>query len=250
MTAEQITNLYIAFKTLSPEIKERLTSDEASNEIDTMSKQYILSTDQEMELPLLLLRLVTQNLPPEQFKSALAEALAIDHALAEKITDALAEKILAPIKQPLQSAGVNIDLLKFDTPHQNEFDAGQAPHQGALDAGQTPAPEKIAADTIPQNQQSASSAQNPTPPIQNKPFVLHEEPSFSRDGENTIVDAKPSFIFNPAETMNTLRESAPAKVIIERVVHYNQLRTPLHHTSVPPLDSKKEIKPPKTKWFI
>lgn len=234
MTAEQITNLYIVFKTLVPEVKEWLTSDEVSGEITTLTKQLVLSDDQEMELPLIILRLVTQNLPPEQFKSVLQETLAIDHALAEKITDALAEKILAPIKQPLQFAGVNIDLLKFDTPRQSEPDVRQAP--------KTPPVEPI--------EKLESSVQSPASRVHSKPFVLHEEPSFSRGAENNILEPKPSFIFNPAETMNAPRESVPAKVIIERVVHYNQLRTPFNQTGIPKLDSRKEIKPPKTKWFI
>lgn len=239
MTTEQINSINISFRSLPEEIKDWLTSKEAGDMMLEIIQQFVLSHNQQLAAPFLLMRLVTQNLPPEQFKSTLAEVLAIDHALAEKITDALAEKILAPIKQPLQSAGVNIDLLKFDTPRQSELNAPQAP-----------TPEKIAANQTPQNPQSQSNAQNSAPNIQNKPFVLHEEPSFSRGAENNILNTKPSFIFNPAETMNAPRESLPAKVIIERVVHYNQLRTPFNQTSIPKLDSRKEIKPPQTKWFI
>lgn len=220
MTTEQINSINISFRSLPEEIKDWLTSKEAGDMMLAVVQQFVLSHNQRLEAPFLLMRLVTQNLAPEQFKSALQETLAIDHALAEKITDALTEKILAPIKQPLQFAGVNIDLLRFDTPHQSELDAGQ---QGA---------------------------QNSTPNIQNKPFVLHEEPSFSRNAENNILEPKPSFIFNPAETRDAPRADAPAKVIIERVVHYNQLRTPLNQTSAPRPNQNKKIETPKTKWFV
>lgn len=225
MNLEQITNLYTIFQSLSSEIKDWFLEEKTNKDIQGVVRQFVLSDDQALKIPFLLLRLVTQNLPPEQFKAALAEALTIDHALAEKITNALAEKILAPIKDPLKTAGVDIELLKFDTPVNEQI---------ANRKSQIPQP----------------SVQHLEPGIQSKPFVLHAEPSFSRNEEHTAPDTKPSFIFNPAETIDAPRASAPAKVIIERVVHYNQLRTPLNQTSIPKPNVKKEVGVPKTKWFI
>lgn len=213
MTEEQISNLYGTLKTLPPEARNWLTSDEIVAAVAGIAQELVLSRAQEIQIPLLILRLVTQNLPPENFKQEMIEILSINQELAEKIIDALKEKILMPIEKPLNFAGVDINLLRYN------------------------APAASPAETFP-----VITTPSLTPvPTQNKPFILHEEPSLSPQPS--------SFIFNSEDTINQSLQTAPPKVIIERVVHYNTLRTPLTQAAVTAKEKAGKITIPKSKWF-
>lgn len=73
MTLEQIARLYVIFKTLQPEIKEWIASDDTAAIIQAIAARFVLSDEQEQKLPILILRLVTQDLPlrPAGFPASL-----------------------------------------------------------------------------------------------------------------------------------------------------------------------------------
>ncbi len=217
MNPEQVAHLYLALKTLPADAQTWLASDTAAEEIITISKRYVLSDNQEIHLPFMIVRLVTQNIPPENFKQEIMKKLAIDQELADRITDALKEKILMPIEQPLKFAGVDIDLLRYN------------------------APAASMALPVPQITPSPATTDKSFSAVQDKPFILHEEPSSSPQ--------QSSFIFNADDTINQSLQTAPPKVIIERVVHYTALRTPLTQAAVMIKEKAGRITIPKSKWF-
>jgi hypothetical protein len=222
MTTEQIARLYVIFKTLAPEIKEWIASDEASGIMRAMTERFVLSEEQGRMIPILILRLVTQDLAPESFKAELGKSLAIEENLAKGITEALAKEIIAPIASALRYARINTDLMGFNAP---------APEHTAPKTT-TPAP-------IPKTQQSESPA---------APFVLHEEPR---------AETAPRVINTPHSNESDWRiaetEGRPApRVMIERVVHYSNLRTPLNAAGITEKKIPDRAKPrlPQSKWFV
>ncbi len=237
MTLEQIARLYVIFKTLQPEIKEWIASDDTSAIIKAIAARFVLSDEQERKLPILVLRLVTQDVPPESFKAELAKEMGVDTELAKNITEAVAKEVIEPIGAALRYGGVNTALLGFNAPP-------SAP-QAAEQATPRPAP-------APQIKENAVTSQPvETKPLEtspSSPFILHEEP---RATAGATANGGRSFNYSPESAEGDGK--IPPRVVIERVVHYSQLRTPLNvasaqkstsaHTGVQP-------KMPQSKWFV
>lgn len=246
MTLEQIARLYVIFKTLQPEIKEWIASDDTSALTKAIAARFILSDEQERKLPILILRLVTQDLPPESFKAELAKETGIDAELAKNITEAIAKEIIEPIGAALRYGGVNTALLGFNAPP-------TTPHPVSEPAPR-PIPEPQA--EIPTDTVRTATEKTPEPPPSltqpsetslPNPFILHEEPRAA-----TAQSGTRSFNYSSqADTTET--GVTPPRVVIERVVHYSQLRTPLNvavtHNNTP---ESKRTKPklPQSKWFL
>src|SRR3989344_4574291 len=155
MTLEQIARLYVIFKTLQPEIKEWIASDDTSAIIKAIAARFILSDEQERKLPILILRLVTQDLPPESFKAELAKETGADAELTKNITDTIAKEVIEPIAAALRYSGVNTALLGFNAP-------ATAPHP-ASEAMPRPVPAPQAETPINPVQAATENAPEPTP---------------------------------------------------------------------------------------
>jgi hypothetical protein len=233
MTLEQIARLYVIFKTLQPEIKEWIASDDTSAIVKAIAARFILSDEQERALPLLILRLVTQDLPPESFKAELAKETGVDAELAKSITEAIAKEVIEPIASALRFGGVNTSLLGFNAPASPTEVAPATPTP-------IPIPDPQPVTLKPENEVS------PTDTTPTKPFILHEEP---RATVNAAPDGGRSFNY-PASSGSI--GNSPPRVVIERVVHYSQLRTPLNVASTNkniPSGDRAKPKLPQSKWF-
>ena len=233
MTAAQMAALIAAFRTLQPELREWLTSDEAMAATAAIAERLVLSRDQEMRLPTLILRLATGDLAPESFKAEAAQALGVGSDIAEQATKGIAETILAPIAQALRFAGVDIESMGFD-----------APAAQAVPRERFPMPRPAA---LPETQaQAPAKTDAPETPAKAKPFMLHEEPQAARP------DAiKPSFSFVPDDRAHFGESAPPAKVTIERIVHYANLRSSMTEPSraKAPAPEGDTIRKPSSKWF-
>ena len=217
MNDEQIASLYTVFKTLPDEVTTWLTSEQVSAALATLGKQYVLSDEQSLELPFLLLRLVTENIPPEQFVGELSRSTSLPTDTVQRITDEIKTTILTPIEKPLRFLGIDIALLKF---------GATAP------AATPPSPIK------PIQKTSSSTTQ---------PFILHEEPSFTPTPQPVLGFTPP-----PQEVgrFTPPPPTTPPKVIIERVVHYSLLYTPFTQASLQKNRPEKQVGVPKSKWFV
>lgn len=236
MTLEQIARLYVIFKTLQPEIKEWIASDDTSALTKAIAARFILSDEQERKLPILILRLVTQDLPPESFKAELAKETGVDAELAKNITEAIAKEIIEPIGAALRYGGVNTALLGFNAPP-------TVPHPASEQVSRpAPAPQ----EEMPANPIQAATEKAPEPPpAPAQPFILHEEPRAT-----ATQNGSRSFSYSSQEGSET-GVVAP-RVVIERVVHYSQLRTPLNSASTNnniPHGERTKPKLPQSKWF-
>ncbi len=217
MTIQQITTLHAAFRTLQPEIREWLTSDEVLAATGAIAERLILSRAQEIQLPLLIVRLVTQNIPPESFKAEVVQALTLSPEVAEQIISSIVETILAPIAPALSFAGVDVALVGFNAP--------TTPFK--LPEASPPTPFKYQETNL------------------NKPFILHEEPPAPR-----VESPRPSFLFVPSESARFEKTAAPPKVTIERIVHYTNLRSSLTEPNASaPANAPTAIQKPNSKWF-
>ncbi|MDO8582647.1 MAG: hypothetical protein Q7R63_01505 [bacterium] len=231
MTLEQIARLYVIFKTLQPEIKEWISSDDTSAIIKAIAARFILSDEQERKLPILILRLVTQDLPPESFKAELAKETGADAELAKNITEAIAKEVIEPIGAALRYSGVNTGLLGFNAP-------ATAPHPASeVMPRPVPAPQAPVVET---------SIIQPAPAVESKPFILHEEPRAA-----AAQSGARSFSYSPQTDTGTENTASP-RVVIERVVHYSELRTPLNVASTNKNilnGERSKPKLPQSKWF-
>ncbi len=240
MTLEQIARLYVIFKTLQPEIKEWIASDDTSALTKAIAARFILSDDQERKLPILILRLVTQDLPPESFKAELAKETGADAELAKNITEAIAKEIIEPIGAALRYGGVNTALLGFNAP-------ATAPHP-ANEAVPRPAPTPAPAPHMdaPTNPIQTATEKTPEPPPATaQPFILHEEPRAT-----ATQSGSRSFSYSSQEGGGA--GTVAPRVVIERVVHYSNLRTPLNvasTNSTTPHGTQPKPKLPQSKWF-
>ena len=237
MTLEQIARLYVIFKTLQPEIKEWIASDDTSAIIKAIAARFILSDEQERVLPLLVLRLVTQDLPPESFKAELAKEMNVDADLAKSITEAIAKEVIEPIAAALRYGGVNTALLGFNAP------APTSPLRPAGFEGQAP----THSEPAPQAQTTTEApTETVTTPAPAQPFILHEEPRAA-----AAQSGARSFSYSP-QTDTSVESTTSPRVVIERVVHYSQLRTPLNiagTTRNMPEGDRAKPKLPQSKWF-
>jgi len=233
MTLEHIARLYVIFKTLAPEIKEWIASDDTAAIIKAISARFVLSNEQEPKLPILVLRLVTQDLPPESFKAELIKEVGVDENLAKEITEAIAKEVINPIAAALRYSGVDTNLIGFNAPAPTPTPEPTPPIAQAI---HNPQPEISATPTT----QKAEAEKPQSETI--KPFILHEEPTIGR-----APSAARTFNYNQQT------EKVPAQVTIERVVHYSNLRTPLNIARVnknTPIGGRGAPKPPQSKWFI
>lgn len=241
MTLEQIARLYVIFKTLQPEIKEWIASDDTSAITKAIAARFVLSDDQERKLPILILRLVTQDLPPESFKAELAKEMSVDTDLAKGITEAVAKEIIEPIATALRYSGINTALLGFNAPPTPAHPANEVvPHATpALQAEPPITHTQAVAEPTPQVAQPPETSPS-------SPFILHEEPRAA-----TAQSAGGSFNYSPQVDAGQAG-AVPPRVVIERVVHYSQLRTPLNvattNKNIPQGDRPKP-KLPQSKWF-
>ncbi|MSR73832.1 MAG: hypothetical protein EXS60_02150 [Candidatus Pacebacteria bacterium] len=235
MTLEQIARLYVIFKTLQPEVKEWIASDDTSAIIKAITARFILSEEQERALPILILRLVTQDLPPESFKAELAKETGVDAELAKNITEAIAKEVIEPIAAALRYGGVNTNLLGFNAPSPIPQPAEQVVSRP------TPAPQAEVATANP------AEAAPQKAPVTAQPFILHEEP------RTTVTpNATRSFNYSPQVSAGETG-AVPPRVVIERVVHYSQLRTPLNVASTnkaTTANGAPKPKLPQSKWFV
>ena len=114
MNQERISQLYALFRTLPQEVKDRVSSDEAHEALASLSRTLVLEDAQAAKLPLLVLRLVTQDLAPEAVKGEVGRELAVAADLAERITAEVKNGVLAPVSQALMFTGVDISRLGLD----------------------------------------------------------------------------------------------------------------------------------------
>ncbi len=242
MTLEQIARLYVIFKTLQPEVKEWIASDDTAAIIKAIAARFVLSDEQERALPILVLRLVTQDLPPESFKAELAKETGADAELAKGVTEAIAKEVIGPVAAALRYGGIDTNLLGFNAP------AAPAGHAEQAVPRPAPAPQ---AEVVTPAQAPAPEAPKPAtaqPPVASqKPFILHEEPQAAASGSS---GANRSFSYSPQTETGT---KVPPRVVIERVVHYSQLRTPLNVAGARKSilqGERPQPKMPQSKWFI
>lgn len=234
MTLEQIARLYVIFKTLQPEIKEWIASDDTAAIIQAIAARFVLSDEQEQKLPILILRLVTQDLPPESFKAELAKDVGVDEGLAKNITEALVKEVITPIGAALRYGGVDTNLVGFNSP------APRSPNEALAKLG-SPQSEVVPPPSTP------VKIIEPSVASPSKPFILHEEP------QKTAVTPNASQSFTYAPQLGEVADGKiPPRVVIERVVHYSELRTPLniattHKDALNPERVKSRI--PESKWF-
>ena len=217
-----LANLYAVFRTLQPELRAWLTSDEVMAAIETIARAFILSKSQERQMPILILRLVTQDIPPESFKAALAERLGVSPDIAAHVAEKMREGILSPVEQVLRFNGVDVGAIGLDAP------VTPSPVPAPMPAA--PAPLPVTPQPNPIAPPASPNQIDPLPaaaPMQ--PFILHAEPKAAAP-----EPIKPSFSFTPPSPTGSGGQRAP-KVIIERVVHYGALITPLNQTSRAPL---------------
>lgn len=248
MTLEQIARLYVIFKTLQPEIKEWIASDDTAAIIKAIAARFILSDEQERALPILILRLVTQDLPPESFKAEVTKETGVEAELAKQITEALAKEVIEPIAAALRYGGVDTNLLGFNAPatspsglRETSAAAPRPVEQKTTQPTSTPITEK------PQMTTEVTPTQTPEPaPTIAQPFILHEEPRPTADGTPKTAQ---SFNYQVQPEAGKI----PPRIVIERVVHYSNLRTPLNVASTNknvPQGERPKPKLPQSKWFI
>lgn len=238
MTLEQIARLYVLFKTLQPEIKEWIASDEAATILKAIAARFVLSDEQERKLPILVLRLVTQDLPPESFKAETAKETGIDDALAKEITEAVAKEVIGPVAAALRYGGVDTNLLGFNAPPAppsglRGTSPPETPSQSQPGIQPSPAVQAARAEKIPDEAAAA------------KPFILHEEP---RTETGRAPSAPRAFSYGTQSRTGPV----PPRVVIERVVHYSNFRTPLNVAGTnggAPAGERPAPKLPQSKWF-
>jgi hypothetical protein len=212
MTTEQLDKLYTIFRTLPEDAKDWFNSDEAAAKTADIAREFVLSEAQEGALPLLVLRLITQNITRQALPAALAEAANLDRQTAERVAAALVERVVGPALPALRFAGITL----------NET----APAPAA-----PPMPPPMPAPTPQQ------PTANETAP---QPFMLHEEASAEQPSAET---AAAPFVFAPKTAAEPERK--PITVVIERVVHYSHHTTPLHK----PNPHKNPMRRPFSRWL-
>lgn len=247
-----MANLNLIFQTLPEPIKNWLVSDNIQNALNEIGGKYNFDLTQDLILSQLFLRLITQDLAPQNLNNELKRELAISDELAAEITKIIDEKILAPISDDLLVVGLDRKMLYYssaDSAGSLQASSGQVPSTSptrSLRDREASSRTALQSEARPEE----TKGQAPQDRSAMKPFILHEEKEMKSAAE--MAEVRPSFVFKTPPAPAALPQPSqtwpqPTKVTIERVVHYNNFYTPLNHA---PLRYHQKIKVPKSKWFV
>jgi hypothetical protein len=101
--------LHDEFSKLSPLIRSQITSVETVEMISGINEDAgIYSSERRRVVPVLIFRLVTKDIAPEQVIQALVSELQIKPEDAKHLAEEVVERIFAPIKQSLGELGIDV----------------------------------------------------------------------------------------------------------------------------------------------
>ncbi len=198
------------FQNLPEAIKNWLASSHATDAIAAINKKLGIKEARRSILPQLILRLVVNDLEPQDFINELSGELKINYPTAKALTEEIESKILKPIENPLQQE-LSIDMKLL-------YGGAPAPIAAPKAVVETPAPAPVAAAPQPQIPvkiptivQTPTRQEMPAPEI--KPRVIYKERTLPVS-EEPPVNIKPASAIWPANKI--------------RVVHYSGSVTPLN----------------------
>ena len=214
--------LFNDFQALPETIKTWLASDHCAIYISEINKKLGIKGNRRSIIPTLTLRLVTQDLAPQDFIQELADNLNVGYPIAKSLTEEIEAKILHPIELGLRrDAGVDIKLIYLE-----EAGAKPIPPITAAPTPPKPAPTPIIHPTPP-SIPPISKVPAPASPIQP---ITAELPAEEKSAiaprviyHERAVEEAPMPVFQAAPTVN----KPEIRPVSARIVHYSNLITPL-----------------------
>ena len=216
-------DLSLTYESLPSKITDWLESDQIFGIFNEIEQKYNLDWKKRADLNVVFLRLITQDLPPQELIANLQKSLKIGTDEAKEIIKVIDEKILQPINEDLLAIGIDRNLIYYTAP-------------ATLEEAPPPAP--ITAPVAP-------PVEITQPEMPTTPFILHQEKEVAPVVE--AQDIKPSFVYKPPLTEKATIPTAPPKVEIERIVHYSMFHTPFNQAQ---LRYHKPVRLPRSKWFV
>lgn len=235
---EKETTLTIidAFQALPERIKDWASSDSTTFLIAEINNRLGLKEGRRRIIPSLILRLITQNLEPQDFINELANELAIGFQAAKSIADDIENHILRSIENELRrDAGVDVKLIRF----------GQLRPSKPLEIPKPmPAQEKIKPTEpivdlqsfqIKKGAAKLKPAETEPEPPPATPFILHQADQITQTAIKSSLNIKVPDFSRPAAE----KPSAPKPISVQieipsaRVVHYSDFRTPISQDGAP-----------------
>lgn len=155
MTTETGKNIAEMFSALPESIKEWLASEELVFIITEIETKLGLSDEKILVIPNLILRLIVQDIEPQEFISELSKELGVEFLVAKTIAEDIERKALRPIETELRNkTGLEIKLIFYGKTESEKIKTQAIPAIGKIQ----PAPSSLPKMTIP----SASSVADQT----------------------------------------------------------------------------------------
>ena len=283
MAEQQTNSIALAFQSLPENIRDWATSDSTMFSISEINTRLGLKEEKRRILPSLILRLITQNIDPQDFINELSYELNISFQTAKSIAQDIENSILKPIENELRKdVGVDVKLIYFGQPVARRPEAkfiipnSQLP-SSEIQKQAPPAP--IAPSPLPISQTPKLETAPPPPSLPTlpkkiepsvdlqsfefkteAPFILHQEGQYSTASSSELPKAKPSLnvkVQDYYQSEQEIKKPAPKPTAIKletpqnRVVHYSGPTTKLNNLGLPKIpdqntvDLRKFIKPPE-----
>lgn len=244
MTVITQENALNRFDTLPDNLKEALFASENFDAVEEVAKSLGINQKKTEDLETFMGDVLMGFIYPDKvnISQEIAERLAFDQGIAEKIAASLYEKIFAPLEEDLkhvyappgERGGIGT-APAFTYPKEtsviNGISKAAAPEITRIPVNRPM--ETTPSDKTIEAEKTLETESVPTPPVAEggeKPFILHEEKP-AVESVNT-ENARSSFRIETPVTPSPKGNEQAVKVKVEgpqsRVVHYNNLRTPLN----------------------
>lgn len=262
MPEKPTASVSAAFQSLPENIRDWATSDSTMFSISEINARLGLKEEKKRVIPSLVLRLITQNLDPQDFINELSYELGTSFQTAKSISQDIENSILKPVENELRKdVGVDVKLIYFGQPVARRPGAKEGSGfrvQGLETAVPTSEVQKQMPPIPPLPPQSTPPAAVPIQTFEFKgedPFILHQEGRiYPTAPSSEMPKAKPSLNIKVQDYYQSEQETKkpdPKPTVIKletprqnsdtRIVHYSGPTTKLNNLGLPKIPDENTI---------
>lgn len=142
--------LHEEYAKLPTQVRDWLSAEQLVEIINDINENAgIYSSERRQVVPRIIFRLVVKDLPPSQVVATFVLELKIKQSDAEALSEEIAERIFAPIRQTLLELGVDVQKIAPDRSIKKEITVGvSSPMSGGLPGAEASVPKRLSPEEL------------------------------------------------------------------------------------------------------